>query len=116
MLLRVLRRCVRFVFLSVAGCVGSADVVGSPPTLGAAVCVKGLCSTSCSLSKIMTCFRLCVALSGSFSPRASSKSAAAVIIRSLSDIVGVRQCAGYSRKVPAVRSPPVRGSKNVSRR
>ena len=104
-LLRVLRWCVRFVVLSVVGSVGSVLL---PPvaTLGAP-CVPTLGGPCCSTLGAFALFKMlvrsrstlawrtfCSASVGIFVPSSRMRSAAAVIVKSPSEIVGILQRAG----------------------
>ena len=97
----------------VAGCVGFADVDGTPSsdvgmvsTLGSRPPLVGWCNILVSCLRILTCCCHWAAVSGSFPFSASRRSAAAATMRSPSEILGILQCAGKSRNVPVVSVPP----------
>ena len=101
----------RLVLRRVVGCVGFVDVDGPiVSTLGSGASSSGLCNISVSCCRTFTCCLLWVALAGSSPCRICKRSAAAMMILSPSEMVGVLQCAGYRRNVPVLAIPPVLGS------
>ena len=133
----VFRRWIRGAVRIASGAVGLADVVGVPPTLefgtgftlefdvGSTLeggtsssragvhlfCLGVWCSerTRVSECKILQWFLFSIALTGTISLNISRRSVAAMIVRSSSEIDGMRACVGYNLYVPLIVQYPVFG-------
>ena len=94
--------------------VGTCESVGAVATLcGCAAWVATLCgawysdNVLVSFSMTLQCFTFSFVFLGTIVLKRSSSSAAAITVRSPSEMAGTLQYAGYNAYVPVVRHPPV---------